>query len=70
MEKINKTQDYGLTQEINSVYEEQRDEITSFICDLIKHPSLLGHEDSAQNFIEETFVNLGLDIDRFSINAF
>ena len=68
MEKINKTQDYGLTQEINAVYEEQRDEITSFICDLIKHPSLLGHEDSAQNFIEETFVNLGLDIDRFSIN--
>jgi acetylornithine deacetylase len=68
MKTFDNTQDHGLTQDINSVYEEQREEITSFICNLIKHPSLLGQEDSAQNFMEETFVSLGLDIDRFGIN--
>ena len=60
--------DQALQQEINTVYEEQEGEIVSFLCDLIKHPSLLGQEHSAQNLMEETFVNLGLDIDRFPIN--
>ena len=64
----NPPHDHGLAREINALYQEQHTDITSFLCDLIKHPSLLGQEESAQNFIEETFTNMGLDIDRFAIN--
>ena len=46
--------DPGLAREINALYKEQYADITSFLCALIKHPSLLGDEESAQNFIEET----------------
>jgi len=60
--------DLGLNREINALYQEQHADITSFICALVEHPSLLGHEESAQNFMEETFSDMGLDIDRFAIN--
>ena len=55
--------DPGLAREINALYKEQYADITSFLCALIKHPSLLGGEDSAQNFIEETFTSMDLVVD-------
>ncbi len=60
--------DPGLAREINALYKEQYADITSFLCALIKHPSLLGDEESAQNFIEETFTSMDLVVDRFAIN--
>jgi acetylornithine deacetylase len=45
-----------------------RDEAVTLLGDLVRHPSLLGHEQSAQRFMAEAFAALGLRVDEFQID--
>lgn len=54
-------------QEILNAVAGQRDEAISMLSELVSHPSLLGHEDSAQTYMAQTFEGLGLKVDRFQI---
>ena len=55
-------------QDILDAVAAQRDEAVKMLSDLVRHPSLLGQEDSAQTFMAEEFVKLGLKLDRFQID--
>lgn len=45
-----------------------RDEAVAMLSALVKHPSLLGHEQSAQRFMADAFAALGLQVDEFQID--
>ena len=45
-----------------------RDESVAMLSALVKHPSLLGHEKSAQTFMADAFAQLGLQVDEFQID--
>ena len=45
-----------------------REESVAMLSALVKHPSLLGHEKSAQSFMAERFGELGLQVDEFQID--
>ncbi|MES2530728.1 MAG: ArgE/DapE family deacylase [Pseudomonadota bacterium] len=45
-----------------------RGETVAMLQTLVSHPSLLGHEQSAQTFMAETFESLGLRVDEFQID--
>ena len=58
----------SLEQEIISAIRESENEIIDLIRDLVSHPSLLGYEKSGQDFMEDQFLKLGLEVDRFEID--
>jgi len=45
-----------------------RDEAVTMLSALVTHPSLLGHEQSAQTFMAQAFGALGLQVDEFQID--
>ncbi|MBN8748221.1 N-formyl-4-amino-5-aminomethyl-2-methylpyrimidinedeformylase [Xylophilus ampelinus] len=45
-----------------------RAEATTMLSQLVQHPSLLGHEQSAQDFMADAFRGLGLQVDQFQID--
>ena len=45
-----------------------RGETVAMLSELVSHPSLLGHEQSAQTFMAKAFENLGLQVDEFQID--
>lgn len=45
-----------------------RGEAIALLCDLVRHPSLLGQERSAQDHIREVFAGMGLRVDEFAID--
>lgn len=45
-----------------------RDESVAMLSAMVKHPSLLGQEKSAQSFMAERFGELGLQVDEFEID--
>ena len=45
-----------------------RGETVAMLSELVTHPSLLGHEQSAQTFMAKAFENLGLQVDEFQID--
>lgn len=45
-----------------------RADAVAMLGELVRHPSLLGHEQSAQAFMAETFDGLGLRVDAFQID--
>jgi acetylornithine deacetylase len=45
-----------------------RGEAVAMLGELVTHPSLLGHEHSAQRFMADTFTALGLQVDEFQID--
>jgi len=50
----------------NRILEEidnKRDEMTQFLQELVRIPSVVGHEGDAQKFMEQTFRDLGLEVD-------
>jgi acetylornithine deacetylase len=48
--------------EILAAVAAQRDEAVAFLQDLVREPSLLGHEASAQALMKRRFASLGLDV--------
>jgi acetylornithine deacetylase len=44
------------------------DESVELLSELVRHPSTLGNEASAQNYIAEVFADLGLMVDKFEID--
>lgn len=47
----------------------KRDEITKFLQELVRIPSVVGHEEDAQKFMEKTFRDLGLEVDVWEPNV-
>lgn len=45
-----------------------RNEAVALLTELVQHPSLLGHERSAQDHMREVFTALGLRVDEFAID--
>ncbi len=45
-----------------------RDQAVQMLCDLVREPSLLGDEASAQRRMAETFAELGLSVEEFEID--
>lgn len=45
-----------------------RGEAVAMLSELVTHPSLLGHEQSAQTYMAEAFAGLGLQVDAFQID--
>lgn len=45
-----------------------RDEAVELLCDLVRHPSLLGQEASAQARMRDVFEAMGLRVDEFAID--
>jgi acetylornithine deacetylase len=45
-----------------------REETVAMLSELVTHPSLLGHEQSAQRFMADAFGALGLQVDEFQID--
>ncbi len=45
-----------------------RDDAVSLLCDLVREPSLLGQERSAQDRMREVFAGMGLRVDEFAID--
>jgi acetylornithine deacetylase len=45
-----------------------RGETVAMLSELVTHPSLLGHEQSAQTFMAKAFAGLGLQVDEFQID--
>lgn len=52
----------GLQKRVLEEVDEKRDEMTEFLQGLVKIPSVVGHEGTAQRFMEKTFRNLGLEV--------
>ena len=44
------------------------DEAIDMLADLVRHPSTLGNEASAQNHMADVFAGLGLNVDKFEID--
>ncbi|MEK9769004.1 MAG: ArgE/DapE family deacylase [Betaproteobacteria bacterium] len=57
-----------LEQEIVSAIRESESEIIDLISNLVSHPSLLGYEKSGQDFMQDQFLQLDLEVDRFEID--
>ncbi|MFQ5822049.1 MAG: hypothetical protein ACE5I5_18845, partial [Candidatus Heimdallarchaeota archaeon] len=49
--------------------DEKRDEMTEFLQELVRIPSVVGHERDAQKFMEKTFKDLGLEVDVWEPNV-
>ncbi|MGQ9459775.1 MAG: ArgE/DapE family deacylase [Candidatus Bathyarchaeaceae archaeon] len=49
--------------------DENRDEMTKFLQELIRIPSVVGHEGDAQKFMEKTFRDLELEVDVWEPNV-
>ncbi len=45
-----------------------RDEATTLLSDMVRCPSLLGDEKSAQDFVRGVFEDMGLQVDEFAID--
>ncbi len=58
----------SLEQEIVSAIRESESEIIDLISNLVSHPSLLGYEKSGQDFMQDQFLQLDLEVDRFEID--
>jgi acetylornithine deacetylase len=57
METIKK----GIIEDIN----DQKDDCFKFVQKLVQHPSTLGNEASIQQFMFETFLEMGMEVDRW-----
>ena len=55
-------------QQILDAVQAQRDDAVQMLSDLVRHPSLLGEEHSAQNYMAGVFRGLGLKVDQFQID--
>ncbi|WPB58827.1 ArgE/DapE family deacylase [Xylophilus sp. GOD-11R] len=45
-----------------------REQTVALLSELVTHPSLLGHEQSAQRLVADTFESMGLQVDEFQID--
>lgn len=61
--------DHGLQRELLAVVGELREWLVELTCTLVSFPSLMGEESSAQDYMEGLFRGMGLDVDRFEVNA-
>ena len=60
--------DPGLEADILSAVEANEGELTALLATLVRFPSLLGQEASAQDFMEGLFQGMGLRTARFAVS--
>src|SRR5262245_29974970 len=60
--------DAALETEILAAVEADRTELTTLLASLVRFPSLLGQEASAQDFVEGLFHGMGLKTKRFAVD--
>jgi acetylornithine deacetylase len=56
------------TEQIIAAADALYDESVELLSELVRHPSTLGNEASAQNYIAKVFADLGLMVDKFEID--
>jgi len=62
------TIDHNLEQDIISRVNEQADALADLTAALVRFPSVMGEEASAQDFMEGLFQGMGLKVDRFAVD--
>lgn len=56
-------------QEIRTYIDENRDQMLSFLGDMVETPSVSGHEKEAQELVEKKLESMGLDVDVWEPNV-
>lgn len=59
--------DAGIERELLAAVDALQPELVSLLASLVRFPSLMGEETSAQDFMEGLFRGLGLEVDRFEV---
>ena len=55
--------------EIQSFIDENRDQMLSFLADIVEKPSVSGHEEAAQEAVVEKLESMGLTVDVWEPNV-